>query len=62
MMSLKTTDTVPVEVGNVADLLLIQFFFSFQIIKFIFFYRKDRELNSKSAYNVQISNVIHIIH
>lgn len=41
------------------DFLLIQLFFSFQIIKFIFFCRENRQLSSKSAYNVQITNTIH---
>ena len=45
--------------GVDVDFLLIKLFFSFQIIKFIFFWGEARQLSSKSAYNVQITNTIH---
>lgn len=43
MMSLKTTDTVPVEVGNVADLLLLLFLFSNNQVYFLLQKRQRTE-------------------
>lgn len=45
--------------GVDAGILWIHLFITFQIIKFIFFWREEKQLSSKSAYSVQITNTNH---